>query len=107
MSASFDGLRFSHWQTESRADGIVVLSLDRQGAPVNALSQDVLIELGNVLERLAIEDPASFVRAAVALVPKDVNVDVRDVTYDEAVRMLLNGRSVADGDAGSAPNAVN
>ena len=57
MSASFDGLRFSHWQTESRADGIVVLSLDRQGAPVNALSQDVLIELGDLVERLAIDPP--------------------------------------------------
>ena len=61
MSASFDGLRFSHWQTESRADGIVVLSLDRQGAPVNALSQDVLIELGDLVERLAIDPPKGVV----------------------------------------------
>ena len=61
MAASFDGLRFSHWQTESRADGIVVLSLDRQGAPVNALSQDVLIELGDLIERLAIDPPEGVV----------------------------------------------
>ena len=61
MAASFDGLRFSHWQTESRADGIVVLSLDRQGAPVNALSQDVLIELGDLIERLAIDPPKGVV----------------------------------------------
>ena len=57
MAASFDGLRFSHWQTESRGDGIVVLSLDRQDAPVNALSQDVLIELGDLVERIAIDPP--------------------------------------------------
>ena len=50
MAASFDGLRFSHWHTELRSDGILVLSLDRQGAPVNALSQDVLIELADVLD---------------------------------------------------------
>ena len=61
MAASFDGLRFSHWQTESRADGIVVLSLDRQGAPVNALSQDVLIELSDLIERIAIDPPKGVV----------------------------------------------
>ena len=61
MSASFDGLRFSHWQTELRADGILMLSLDRQGAPVNALSQDVLIELGDLIERIAIDPPKGVV----------------------------------------------
>ncbi|GAB3513777.1 3-hydroxyacyl-CoA dehydrogenase NAD-binding domain-containing protein [Pseudoxanthomonas daejeonensis] len=57
MLPGFDGLRFSHWQAAQRDDGIVVLSLDRQGAPVNALSQDVLIELGDIVERLAIDPP--------------------------------------------------
>lgn len=57
MAANFDGLRFSHWQTELRSDGIVVLSFDRQGASVNAFSQDALIELGDVIERLAIDPP--------------------------------------------------
>ena len=52
MAANFDGLRFSHWQTELRADGIVVLAFDRHGASVNAFSQDVLIELADILERL-------------------------------------------------------
>jgi 3-hydroxyacyl-CoA dehydrogenase/enoyl-CoA hydratase/3-hydroxybutyryl-CoA epimerase len=61
MAASFDGLRFSHWQTELRADGIVVLSLDRQGAAVNALSQDVLIELGDLVERIHIDPPKGVV----------------------------------------------
>ncbi|HLM53255.1 MAG TPA: enoyl-CoA hydratase-related protein, partial [Pseudoxanthomonas sp.] len=61
MAASFDGLRFSHWRTEMRADGIVVLSLDRQGAPVNALSQDVLIELEDLVERIAIDPPKGVV----------------------------------------------
>ncbi|MEJ1096442.1 MULTISPECIES: 3-hydroxyacyl-CoA dehydrogenase NAD-binding domain-containing protein [unclassified Pseudoxanthomonas] len=61
MAANFDGLRFSHWQTELRSDGIVVLSFDRQGASVNAFSQDVLIELGDVVERLAIDPPKGLV----------------------------------------------
>jgi 3-hydroxyacyl-CoA dehydrogenase / enoyl-CoA hydratase / 3-hydroxybutyryl-CoA epimerase len=61
MAASFDGLRFSHWRTESREDGVVVLDLDRQGAPVNALSQEVLIELGDLIERIAIDPPIGVV----------------------------------------------
>lgn len=61
MLAGFDGLRFSHWQPEIRSDGIVVLSLDRQGTMVNALSQDVLIELGDLLERIAIDPPKGVV----------------------------------------------
>lgn len=61
MLAGFDGLRFSHWQPEIRSDGIVVLSLDRQGTMVNALSQDVLIELDDLLERIAIDPPKGVV----------------------------------------------
>ncbi|WP_374011809.1 3-hydroxyacyl-CoA dehydrogenase NAD-binding domain-containing protein [Pseudoxanthomonas koreensis] len=61
MLAGFDGLRFSHWQATRREDGVVVLALDRQDAPVNALSQDVLIELDDIVERLAIDPPAAVV----------------------------------------------
>ena len=61
MLPGFDGLRFSHWQASRRDDGVVVLALDRQGAPVNALSQDVLIELGQIVERLAIDPPKGVV----------------------------------------------
>ena len=61
MLSGFDGLRFSHWQTEIREDGVVVLSLDRAGAPVNAFSQDVLLELGELIERIAIDPPRGVV----------------------------------------------
>ncbi|HRF84912.1 MAG TPA: enoyl-CoA hydratase-related protein, partial [Pseudoxanthomonas sp.] len=61
MLPGFDGLRFSHWQATRRDDGVVVLALDRQGAPVNALSQDVLVELGEIAERLAIDPPKGVV----------------------------------------------
>ncbi len=59
--AGFDGLRFRHWQLEGRADGVVVVTIDREGQAVNALSQDMLIELGELLERLAIAPPAGVV----------------------------------------------
>ncbi|MEB2186742.1 3-hydroxyacyl-CoA dehydrogenase NAD-binding domain-containing protein [Xanthomonas campestris pv. campestris] len=61
MLPGFDGLRFSHWQADLREDGVLVLSLDRQGAAVNAFSQDVLLELGDVIERLALDPPKGVV----------------------------------------------
>lgn len=61
MLPGFDGLRFSHWQADLREDGVLVLSLGRQGAAVNAFSQDVLLELGDVIERLALDPPKGVV----------------------------------------------
>jgi len=61
MLSGFDGLRFSHWQTEIRDDGVVVLSLDRANASVNAFSQDVLLELAELIERIAIDPPRGVV----------------------------------------------
>ncbi|MEO5596938.1 MAG: 3-hydroxyacyl-CoA dehydrogenase NAD-binding domain-containing protein [Lysobacteraceae bacterium] len=57
----FDGLRFQHWQPELRTDGILILSLDRSDAPVNALSQAVLDELDQIVERIAIGKPKAVV----------------------------------------------
>ncbi|KGM52419.1 3-hydroxyacyl-CoA dehydrogenase [Lysobacter concretionis Ko07 = DSM 16239] len=57
----FDGLRARHWHAEMRADGVLVLSLDRAGETVNALSQDVLIELDALIERIAIDPPKGVV----------------------------------------------
>jgi 3-hydroxyacyl-CoA dehydrogenase / enoyl-CoA hydratase / 3-hydroxybutyryl-CoA epimerase len=61
MIAGLDGLRFQHWQVESRSDGVVVVTIDRSGQPVNALSQDMLIEFGQLLERLQIDPPKAVV----------------------------------------------
>jgi 3-hydroxyacyl-CoA dehydrogenase/enoyl-CoA hydratase/3-hydroxybutyryl-CoA epimerase len=57
----FDGLRFQHWQTQIRPDGVVVLTLDRADNSVNALSQAVLDELGQAIERVAIAKPTALV----------------------------------------------
>ena len=61
MIAGLDGLRFQHWQTELRPDGVFVLSFDKAGTPVNTFSQDVLIELDTLLERLALDPPKGLV----------------------------------------------
>lgn len=51
----FEGLRFDHWKTAIEPDGLVVLTLDRAGAKVNALSRAVLNELDQIVERIGIE----------------------------------------------------
>ncbi|MBW3551759.1 MAG: enoyl-CoA hydratase/isomerase family protein, partial [Proteobacteria bacterium] len=58
---AFEGLRARHWQTAAREDGVLVLSFDRAEAPVNTFSQDVLIELDGLLERLALDPPKALV----------------------------------------------
>ena len=60
MLAGLDGLRFSHWRAET-ADGIVVLSFDRAGQSVNTLSQEVLLELDAIVERLSLDPPKGLV----------------------------------------------
>ena len=60
----FDGLRLRHWKPQRRDDGVLVLWFDRADAPVNAFSQDALIELGDALERIAIEPPKALVIAS-------------------------------------------
>ena len=61
MAVGFDGLRFEHWQVETGADGVVLVAIDRAGQAVNALSQDMLIELDALVERLAIDPPRGVV----------------------------------------------
>ncbi|MEH6420443.1 3-hydroxyacyl-CoA dehydrogenase NAD-binding domain-containing protein [Pseudomonas sp. CGJS7] len=58
---AFDGLRARHWHTELREDGVLVLSFDREGSPVNTFAQEVLIELDSLLERLALDPPKGLV----------------------------------------------
>ena len=57
----FEGLRFQHWQAERDNDGIVVLTLDRAGSSVNALSRAVIDELSEIVERLSFEPPKGII----------------------------------------------
>ncbi len=59
--SGFDGLTLRHWRLQSRPDGALILGFDRDGRSVNSLSQDVLIELDAVLERIALDPPKALV----------------------------------------------
>ena len=86
----FAGLRFSDWQVEERHDGVVLLAFDRANTTTNTLTQDALIELGTILERLAIDPPnALILRSAKAngfIAGADINefvqFDARGTTED-------------------------
>lgn len=60
----FAGLPLRHWKPQLRDDGVLVLYFDRADTAVNAFSQDALIELGDVLERIALELPKALVIAS-------------------------------------------
>ena len=57
----FDGLRLLHWKPERRADGVLILTLDRADQGVNALSRAVIDELDAMLERIAIDLPKGVI----------------------------------------------
>lgn len=57
----FEGLRLSHWKVAQGTDGVLMLTMDRNGSNVNALSRALLDELDAMLERIAIERPAAVV----------------------------------------------
>lgn len=57
----FNGLTLRNWQTEIRNDGILVLTLDRPDASVNALCQAVLNELDGIIERIAFAPPKGLI----------------------------------------------
>lgn len=87
----FEGLRFKHWKTSVGDDGIVVLTLDREGASANALSREVLDELGQLVERLAIERPKGVVVNSGKPSGFAVGADIREfVQFAQANTVLEN-----------------
>ena len=50
-----------HWRLERDDDGLVWLSLDKAGAAANALSAEVLDELGQVLDQLDLYPPKGLI----------------------------------------------
>jgi len=84
MLAGLDGLRFSHWQAEQRADGVVVLSFDRKDESVNTFAQDVLIELDALLERIALDPPKGLVLRSAKARGFIAGADIREFqAFDE------------------------
>jgi 3-hydroxyacyl-CoA dehydrogenase/enoyl-CoA hydratase/3-hydroxybutyryl-CoA epimerase len=81
---AFAGLRARHWHTQLREDGVLVLSFDREGSPVNTFAQDVLIELDGLLERLALDPPKGLVLRSAKSNGFIAGADIKEFqTFDE------------------------
>ncbi len=93
MTTRLDGLRLDHWRTEDRPDGVAVVSFDRAGESVNTFSQAVLIELGTLVERFAIDPPKGVVFRSAKASGFVAGADIKEFqafdakgTVDEAIR---------------------
>ncbi|HEY9131522.1 MAG TPA: 3-hydroxyacyl-CoA dehydrogenase NAD-binding domain-containing protein [Dyella sp.] len=94
----FEGLRFNHWKTSLDESGIVTLSLDRAGAHVNAISRAVLDELGQIVERLAIEKPVGVLIHSAKPFGFAVGADIKEFVqyaqHDTVLESIENGQRV-------------
>jgi len=87
----FEGLRFNHWKASEDDSGIVTLTLDRAGSSVNAISRAVLDELGQIVERLAIEKPAGVIVHSAKPAGFAVGADIKEfVEYARQGTVLEN-----------------
>jgi 3-hydroxyacyl-CoA dehydrogenase/enoyl-CoA hydratase/3-hydroxybutyryl-CoA epimerase len=87
----FEGLRFNHWKTSLDDSGIVTLTLDRAHSSVNAISRDVLDELGQIVERLAIEKPTGVIIHSAKANGFAVGADIKEfVEYAKQGTVLEN-----------------
>ncbi len=94
----FEGLRFNHWKTNLDDSGIVTLTLDRANSSVNAISREVLDELGQIVERLAIERPAGVIihsaKASGFAVGADIKEFVGYAKHGTVLENIQNGQRV-------------
>ncbi|NUO74254.1 MAG: 3-hydroxyacyl-CoA dehydrogenase [Frateuria sp.] len=94
----FEGLRFNHWKTSVDDGGIVTLTLDRADSAVNAISRAVLDELGQIVERLAIEKPAGVIvhsgKPSGFAVGADIKEFVRYAEQDSVLENIRHGQQV-------------
>jgi len=87
----FEGLRFNHWKTSLDDSGIVTLTLDRADSSVNAISRAVLDELGQIVERLAIENPTGVIIHSAKPSGFAVGADIKEfVDYAKRGTVLEN-----------------
>ena len=97
----FEGLRFAHWKADRDAEGIVVLTLDRADASVNALNRAVLDELAQIVERLSFEPPRGVVIRSGKANGFIAGADIKEFqTYEQNGTVLAsieNGQRVFQG----------
>ncbi|MDQ6647596.1 MAG: 3-hydroxyacyl-CoA dehydrogenase NAD-binding domain-containing protein [Pseudomonadota bacterium] len=94
----FEGLRFNHWKTSEDDSGVVTLTLDRADSSVNAISTAVLDELEQIVERLAIDQPAGVIihsaKASGFAVGADIKEFIDYAKNDSVLENIEHGQRV-------------
>ncbi|MEO6967718.1 MAG: 3-hydroxyacyl-CoA dehydrogenase NAD-binding domain-containing protein [Rhodanobacteraceae bacterium] len=94
----FEGLRFDHWKTAVESDGLVVLTLDRAGSKVNALSRALLDEFDQIVERIGISGARGVVihsgKPAGFAVGADLHEFAQFERDDSVIATIENGQRV-------------
>ncbi len=84
-----------HWRLERDDDGLVWLSLDKAGAAANALSAEVLDELGQVLDQLDLYPPKGLIvrsaKAAGFIAGADIEEFTRLDTPEKGRQLVARG----------------
>jgi len=78
-------MNYEHWKLATDLDGVLWLSIDREGESVNSLSRDVLQELESIVDELEANPPAGLVLQSAKPGSFIVGADVREFdAYDDA-----------------------
>lgn len=78
-------MNYEHWKLATDLDGVLWLSIDREGESVNSLSRDVLQELESIVDELEANPPAGLVLQSGKPGSFIVGADVREFdAYDDA-----------------------
>ncbi|MEM9403610.1 MAG: 3-hydroxyacyl-CoA dehydrogenase NAD-binding domain-containing protein [Pseudomonadota bacterium] len=89
-----------HWSSESDADGIVWLRLDKSDGSANVLSGPVLTELNELLEPLPAKQPRGVViysgKSSGFIMGADINEFTKISNPDEAYALIRMGQQVLD-----------
>jgi len=82
---------FKHWNLSTDIDGVVWLSIDREGESANSLSMGVLSELGEIVDQLEKEPPAGLVLQSGKPGTFIVGADVREFDGYDDVEAATDG----------------
>ncbi len=100
-----------HWKTETDADGVVWLCLDKADAKANVLSSDVMLELNEVVESLEASMPAGLVlysgKSGNFVMGADINEFTKVESKEVAYELVRQGQQLFDRiEALSCPTVV-
>jgi len=89
---------YRHWRTERDDDGILWLSLDREGASANSLSAEVIAELDRLLQDIEKSPPRALVIRSAKPAGFIAGADVREFqrirSHGEASDLILRAHGV-------------